>query len=554
VSDGPIFSRSPIIPIIALVLLTGALYTSVRLTNQGPSIRAISPSVAYPGDELVITGSHFGKHRDRSHVSIAGVVPTSSSYQEWSDGRISVAIPEKVTSGLVYVVTGKGQSDGVLFTNKQNIPTVVSQAARPGQPYIQSIDPTSGPPGTLITITGRNFGINRGNGTVTFPWVAVYGTDASSPEPRNTVVAASARDFDYVGWSDQEITVRIPDGAVSGNVIVTNDKGSSNATYLEVSQVVGTKTFRDRRSYAVHYGVDVSNVELDASKPAGNSLYLWLPRIQNTPDQRDIQILARNREPMFDDVDGLMLYRLDNLEPGKSESISESYIFDRFAVETTIVPARVPVRYDENTELYKVYTAHSPGVPSDVESIRATARAVVGYARNPYTRARMIYDYLLNRLKYDPKIQDPVQALEKKAGDDVAYASLMTAMLRSLGIPARIVSGHIVDDNQHAVPHRWLEFYIQSFGWVPVDPSLPDGALAGNFKLPDNSVEYYFGNLDNRHITFSRGLLEAKRMDPNGRPILSDNAFARESLSEEATGNLKSYRTTWGRLIIIGVY
>ena len=547
------FSRSPVLPIVALVLLTGILYTSVRVANQGPVIEAVSPSVAYPGDEVVISGWHFGKVRGAGHVSIAGVVPTSSGYKSWTDQKIVLTVPEKVGSGLVYVVTDKGQSEGVLFTNKQDIPEVVSQSGQPGHPFVQSIAPASGPPGSLITITGRNFGMNRGGSTVTFQWVSV-GTPSPNPQQQGTVIAASRADFDYVSWSDQEIKVRVPDGAVTGNVVVNTEKGASNSTYFEVSQVVGTKTFRDRRSYAVHYGVEVSGVQLNAQAHPGNSLYLWLPRVQSTPDQRNIQVLARTVQPMFDDVNGLTLFRLDNLRPDKSYSVAASYIFDRYAVETTIVPSRVVTPYDKTTELYKVYTAPSPGVPSDNASIKATAASVVGYERNPYLQARSVYDYILGRLTFAAEPSDPLKALESKSGNDMAYATLMTAMLRSLGIPARIVAGHVINDAENAIPHHWIEFYLQSFGWVPVDPSTADNEFAGSLKLPDNPVEYYFGNLDNRHITFSRGVLTARRMDPNGKPVLRDVPYAVQSLSEESSGNLRAYTSVWDKLMVIGVY
>ncbi|WP_455381173.1 transglutaminase domain-containing protein [Salinispira pacifica] len=559
-SDHPFFSRTAIIPVAVLLILTGVLYTSIRVSNQGPVIRSITPAVASPGDELTIAGAHFGKSRDRGHVSIAGIVPTTSGYREWSDSRIVVTVPDKVTSGLVYVVTDKGQSDGVLFTNRQNIPQVVSQTSVPGLPRIDSIDPASGPPGTLITIQGRNFGMNRGSSSVTFPWVAVYATEASSPSPDETVIAASSADFDYQSWSDQEIQVRVPDGAVSGNVVVRTDKGASNASYYEVSQVVGTKTFRDRRSYAVHYGVEVSGVKLSGNPQAGetvepaNSLYLWLPRVQNVPDQRNIQVLTRNMEPMFDNVDGLSLYRLDNLAPGRSYKISLSYIFDRFAVETTIAPARVSSTYDQSSELFKTYTAPTDRILATNDAIRQVARSVVGRDPNPYLRARNVYNYLLKALTYDPSIGDPLEALDKEKGNDRAYALLMTSILRNANIPARVVAGHVVDDNQQAVPHQWVEFYLENFGWVPADPSLADGALEGRFKLPEGAADYYFGNLDNRHITFSRGMLAARRMDPKGRPKRSEDAFAVQSLTEEATGNLESYTSVWDKLIIIGVY
>lgn len=65
---------------------------------------------------------------------------------------------------------------------------------------------------------------------------------------------------------------------------------------------------------------------------------------------------------------------------------------------------------------------------------------------------------------------------ESRRGYCVHFASAATAMLQSLGVPARYVSGYLVkaeggawttvtDDDAHA----WTEVYYDGFGWVPVE-------------------------------------------------------------------------------------
>lgn len=65
--------------------------------------------------------------------------------------------------------------------------------------------------------------------------------------------------------------------------------------------------------------------------------------------------------------------------------------------------------------------------------------------------------------------------LENKKGVCDELTNLFIALLRSVGIPARFVSGVSytgkgeVDDSGQWVPHGWAEVYLPEYGWIPVD-------------------------------------------------------------------------------------
>ena len=90
-----------------------------------------------------------------------------------------------------------------------------------------------------------------------------------------------AQDYngDYVSWSNIEIALRVPDGAVSGNVLVTSDKGTSNASYFVVNKGAGNKTYSSPRKYSLQYSMDVKCTQANGD----NTLYLWMPTILLTP-------------------------------------------------------------------------------------------------------------------------------------------------------------------------------------------------------------------------------------------------------------------------------
>ncbi|MGO9227580.1 MAG: IPT/TIG domain-containing protein [Bryobacteraceae bacterium] len=88
-------------------------------------------------------------------------------------------------------------------------------------PSITSIYPASGPAGTQVTITGSGFGWNQGICTLTFNGTAA-GTASS--------------------WTDTSITVNVPTGATTGNVVVSMFGAPSNTVVFAVIPVTSIAT------------------------------------------------------------------------------------------------------------------------------------------------------------------------------------------------------------------------------------------------------------------------------------------------------------------------
>jgi transglutaminase-like putative cysteine protease len=67
--------------------------------------------------------------------------------------------------------------------------------------------------------------------------------------------------------------------------------------------------------------------------------------------------------------------------------------------------------------------------------------------------------------------------LEHGKGVCQDFAHLMIAVLRSLGVPARYVSGYLHRANKQSQSHAWCEALLPDVGWVGIDPT--NGCLAG---------------------------------------------------------------------------
>ncbi len=535
-----------LVPIVALVVLLAVLLAGSA--GRRPVIDAADPRIGRGGDPLIVTGRNFGAERNGGYVEIAGVTPRSNAYLEWSDSRISVRVPREVRSGFVHVVVGGNRSNGVLFANRDFLPAVVTGPAAAGQPLIAATDKSRAAVGELVVISGKHFGLQRGTSAVLFTWLAGDPVLPGVGEPG--VIAADEYDLDYESWSDTEIRVRVPDGAATGNVVVRTDKGLSNEVFFEVSSNVGSKRYAARRTYSVRVDSSVANIR--AVRP--NELYLWVPRVWQSPAQRNVRLVYREPEPLYDNVAGVTVYHFSDLVPGGVYDVTQHFIFERYAIETVVASGRV-AEYDTAARAYRTFTAADALVPADHQQVTALAERLSRGRSNPWQRARAIYDGVLARLTYRAQgASDPAAALSEGIGNAYDFALLYTALLRAAGVPARPIAGYVVESPERVHAHFWAEFYLHRFGWVPVDPALGAGAPLVGLENDLDPAEFYFGNLDNRHLALSKGVLATGKIDPAGRTVRRSHLGTLQLHHEEAVGGLTSYSARWNGISILGVY
>jgi transglutaminase-like putative cysteine protease len=117
-------------------------------------------------------------------------------------------------------------------------------------------------------------------------------------------------------------------------------------------------------------------------------------------------------------------------------------------------------------------------------------------------KTRAFYDYVGDNLVYTHNQADwgAQAALGEMGADCTEYASLMIALCRASGIPARYVEGLAVPGKETVdsarTEHAWLEVYLPGSGWVPMDPTM------GRFPI---SREDYFARILPNHIIVTRG-------------------------------------------------
>lgn len=130
-------------------------------------------------------------------------------------------------------------------------------------------------------------------------------------------------------------------------------------------------------------------------------------------------------------------------------------------------------------------------IPKELpQRVKDLAHQITDIYDSPFDKAMAIQTYL-RQFAYDlnvsvtPPNRDFVDyfLFDLKKGYCTYYASAMTIMLRSIGIPARYVTGFVYQSTQdeskkgdyepvtNASAHAWVEAYFPGYGWINFEPT-----------------------------------------------------------------------------------
>ncbi len=198
---------------------------------------------------------------------------------------------------------------------------------------------------------------------------------------------------------------------------------------------------------------------------------------------------------------------------------------------------------------YEMYLQTPPGFPRRISYL---AHSITDKFNNNYEKIKALERYLSENYSYTlepgkiPAGRDFVDyfLFDGKEGYCTYFATAMTMMARTLGIPARYVEGYVlpaqpyndksdmyrVTNNQ---AHAWTEVYLEGAGWVPFEPTSP-------------FISAFYGN---RIIdpSFSSGFLN----NPEYYDYLQDLEMYDNQMFSDYTSNTESESNALSPLIII---
>jgi hypothetical protein len=225
---------------------------------------------------------------------------------------------------------------------------------------------------------------------------------------------------------------------------------------------------------------EITRQEIPSESPPAGHYYL----------RQRFQIVARHSSTLFAVNDPL---QTDGGAYLRGTMASDSQVVEGTVKEYQVLSAatrvsanqlaEAPVEYPE--AIQRIYLQLPDTLP---ERVRQLAERIVSGADNPYTKALRIQNYLRENYPYDlevkpaPEKRDVVDyfLFDSQRGFCSHYATAMAVMLRTQGVPARVVTGYATGDynrdrSAYRVPvsasHAWVEVFFPGYGWIEFEPT-----------------------------------------------------------------------------------
>lgn len=243
-------------------------------------------------------------------------------------------------------------------------------------------------------------------------------------------------------------------------------------------------------SYTLCYGADNiykgTKSEIDASHTEDG--YIKVRYLKETTKKLKVMIEKGQGKYTYD-LNNKGEYDVYPLQMGDGSykiRVFENISGDKYAAKQTVTiniklkdvkaPFLAPnqmVNYSDTSEAIKKAAELTQGLTNDLEKVD------------------VIYDYIISNIKYDTEKAKTVKSGYLPVVDDILksnkgicfdYASLMAAMLRSLDIPAKLVTGYSSKLN---VFHAWNEVYTDETGWIKLNEMYFDGF---DWRLMDSTI------------------------------------------------------------------
>jgi len=173
---------------------------------------------------------------------------------------------------------------------------------------------------------------------------------------------------------------------------------------------------------------------------------------------------------------------------GGADALGAAAGFDRYRVRSLLPVATIEQMRASDKNYPEIIRERYLALPGTVPArVRRLARELTENGTNPYDQAVALEAYLRTypyTLDVPPPPQDRDIAdyflFDLLTGYCDYYASSMVVMARSIGLPARLVTGYasgayIPSSAQYVVrikdAHSWVEIYFNGIGWVEFEPT-----------------------------------------------------------------------------------
>jgi transglutaminase-like putative cysteine protease len=304
-----------------------------------------------------------------------------------------------------------------------------------------------------------------------------------------------------------------------------------------------------------HASFDIKNVLTVKVPPGAHSVRVWFAVPQENAQSVVTDFKVDCDYPVSYNWDSWRnkVGYVDVTAPDKPQfTITETFHLTPYENRNHIDASKTrPLTGAERTALERYLLPTTYVVVND--DIKKLSASIVGGETNPILAARKLYDWTLQNVDYWVKDPDHLKAspvgstdycLRTKTGNCTDFHSLFASLAMASGIPVRMVYGSLLKPTLNGIQvdasyHCWIQFYAPNYGWLPLDVSLAN-IYGKEFPLSDKNkklvelttatgyhgvdmskVDFYFGNLDDRRVSWSTGRDLMMQPPQNDGPVNS---------------------------------
>jgi len=278
------------------------------------------------------------------------------------------------------------------------------------------------------------------------------------------------------------------------------------------------------------------------------------------------EVLSIETEPVADIKDGVGIFKWENAKKMELEFSVKSDIrsFNK------ILKVKDKIKFPLSNLPKEVigYTEPSETIDSDNEDIVKLASEIVSGEDDLYVAVFKLGEWTKSNIEYDLSTltegvsQKASWVLRNREGVCDELTNLFIAMCRSLGIPAKFISGVAYTNAEQFGEgfgaHGWSEVYFPGYGWIPFDVTYGEFGFvdAGHIKLKESldandastkfqwlgrNINVKTSPLDvNAEVKEEKGRI-SEVVSIDARSIRDNIGFGSYNLIEATVKNLKDY-------------
>jgi hypothetical protein len=345
-------------------------------------------------------------------------------------------------------------------------------------------------------------------------WTVIKSSDeeklsfSEAPDQRNTVLFAIHSEQSFY-WRTRRYDTYQSWGWSSSNAI--DQKLSPGTRVGEASQLLNHREL----TYTVE-----NKLKTDVLLTAGEFVSANIPvflKSMATGTEVDLSTIQ-------DSLPGVTIPAAAQSQGGDILSVISSQMlkpYQQYRMTATVSLA-TPAELAEAGENYETWVKdYYLQLPPDLPArVRQLAEKVTEGAKTPYEKALAIKDYLRN-FKYSLTVKPPPSGTDgvdwflfhERQGFCTNYASAMTVMLRSVGVPARLAIGYLPGELDKTSGtfiirakdyHTWPEVYFPKYGWIAFEAT-PSAGFEEALVTPGDTRGDDYGLFPEEPIGISGG-------------------------------------------------